>query len=100
MNRFNMMKIDKPEGVKILKVGDELVVTDTKRRCSECGKARTEKYWIPGLLFVPPSVQPLWPDDVGLLRVCEDRLEIELTDELSDHLGVGTITQLRTPQGD
>lgn len=100
LNRLNMMKIDKPEGFQILKAGDSLWITDTNRACSGCGRAWVEKYSLSDLLHVPPSDSARWPDDVKSLTVLEDRLEIELTDELSTDLGVGTITRFRPPKGD
>jgi len=97
-----MLKVNKPEGYKIMKVGDDILIinTNANESCSECGKARTEKYSLTDLLHVPPSDHARWPNDVKLLTVLEDRLEIELTDELSERLDVGPITRYRPPRGD
>lgn len=82
LNRFNMMKIDKPEGFKILKVGGSLHVI---------GPSSYENYPLYkeeglGILDWKGVESPRWPEDVKSLTVNESNVIFEFTEECSARL--------------
>jgi hypothetical protein len=99
------MEIKKPEGYKILKVGDDLLIINRNENCSGCGRALTERYPLhaddgTGLLDWRGVESPRWALDVKSLAVLENKLEIEFTDECSARIGRDTLTVMRIPASD
>lgn len=105
------MEITKPEGYKILKVGDDLLIINRNESCSGCGRALTERYPLhaddgTGLLDWRGVESPRWARDVKSLTVLENKLKIEFTDECSARLDKrgssfgGTLTVGRIPASD